>query len=122
MPFSPRRLTDRPIRPLFPQDMRNEVQVVTYSLSQDEEHQADVLNIVAASAALISDIPFAGPVGAVRVGYVDGELVFNPTLSQMEASTLDLRLAGTEDALLMVEAGANEVSEEVMLEAIQRGH
>ena len=117
------RLTDRPIRPLFPKGMRNEVQVVTYSLSQDEEHQADVLNIIAASAALtISDIPFDGPVGAVRVGYIDGEYVFNPTISQMGQSLLDLRLAGTADALLMVEAGATEVGEEVMLEAIQRGH
>ncbi|MBN1937205.1 MAG: polyribonucleotide nucleotidyltransferase, partial [Anaerolineae bacterium] len=117
------RLTDRPIRPLFPKDMRNEVQVVTYTLSQDQEYQADILNIIAASAALtISDIPFAEPVGAVRVGYIGGEFVFNPTHSQMANSTLDLRLAGTADALLMVEAGANEVSEEVMLEAIQRGH
>jgi polyribonucleotide nucleotidyltransferase len=117
------RLTDRPIRPLFPKGMRNEVQVVTYSFSQDEEHQADVLNIIAASAALmISDIPFDGPVGAVRVGYIDGEYVFNPTISQMADSALDLRLAGTADALLMVEAGADEVTEEVMLEAIQRGH
>lgn len=117
------RLTDRPIRPLFPKGMRNEVQVVTYSFSQDEEHQADILNIIAASAALsISDIPFDGPIGAVRVGYIDGELVYNPTISEMEESTLDLRLAGTADALLMVEAGANEVSEEILLEAIQRGH
>ncbi len=117
------RLTDRPIRPLFPKGMRNEVQVVTYSFSQDEEHQADILNIIAASAALtISDIPFEGPVGAVRVGYIDGELVFNPTISQMEESALDLRLAGTAEALLMVEASATEVSEEVMLEAIELGH
>jgi polyribonucleotide nucleotidyltransferase len=117
------RLTDRPIRPLFPKGMRNEVQVVTYALSQDEEHQSDVLNIVAASAALmISDIPFAGPVGAVRVGYIDGQFVFNPTISQMQESALDLRLAGTADALLMVEAGSNEVSEELMLEGIELGH
>ena len=117
------RLTDRPIRPLFPKAMRNEVQIVTYSLSQDEEHQADVLNVVAASAALtISDIPFAEPVGAVRVGYVDGEYVFNPTISQMTNSALDLRLAGTADALLMIEASANGVTEGALLEAIQRGH
>ncbi len=117
------RLTDRPIRPLFPKDMRNEVQVVTYTLSQDQEHQSDVLNIIAASAALtISDIPFAEPVGAVRVGYINGEFVFNPTHAQMATSMLDLRLAGTADALLMVEAGASEVGEEIMLEAIQRGH
>jgi polyribonucleotide nucleotidyltransferase len=117
------RLTDRPLRPLFPKGMRNDVQVITYTLSQDEEHQADMLNIVAASAALtISDVPFHGPVGAVRVGYIDGEFVFNPTIQQMEESALDLRLAGTENAILMVEASANEVSEEVLLEAIERGH
>jgi polyribonucleotide nucleotidyltransferase len=117
------RLTDRSIRPLFPKGMRNEVQIVTYSLSHDEEHQADILNIIAASAALaISDIPFDGPVGAVRVGYVDGEFVFNPTNSEMEDSLLDLRLAGTDDALLMVEAGANEVGEEILLEGIELGH
>ena len=117
------RLTDRPLRPLFPQGMRNEVQVITYALSQDEEHQSDILNIIAASAALmISDTPFHGPVGAVRVGYIDGEYVFNPTVQQMAGSALDLRLAGTEHAILMVEAGANEVGEEVVLEAIERGH
>ena len=117
------RLTDRPIRPLFPKDLRNDVQVIITPLSQDEEHQADILSIIGASAALtISDIPFAGPVGAVRVGYVNGELVTDPTVSQIEHSTLDLRLAGTADAVLMVEAGANEVSEDVMVEALRRGH
>ena len=117
------RLTDRPIRPLFPKGMRNEVQVVTYVLSKDEEQYGDILNIIAASAALtISDIPFAGPIGAVRVSYADGEYTFNATHSEMAESALDLRLAGTADALLMVEAGANEVSEEVILEAIQLGH
>ncbi len=117
------RLTDRPIRPLFPKGMRNDVQVVITPLSHDEEHQADILSVIGASAALtISDVPFEGPVGAVRVGYVDGELVINPTVSQMESSALDLRLAGTADALLMVEAGANEASEEVMIEAFRRGH
>jgi polyribonucleotide nucleotidyltransferase len=117
------RLTDRPIRPLFPKGMRNEVQVVTYALSQDDEHQPDILNIIAASAALtISDIPFSGPVGAVRVGYVNGEYVFNPTFQQMAESTLDLRVAGTADALLMVEASGDEVSEQVFLEALERGH
>ena len=117
------RLTDRPMRPLFPHDMRNDVQVIITPLSQDEEHHADVLAIIGASAALtISDVPFDGPVGAVRVGYVDGDLVINPTVSQMQESSLDLRLAGTADALLMVEAGANEVSEEVMIEALRRGH
>jgi len=117
------RLTDRPIRPLFPPDMRNDVQVIITPLSQDEEHKTDILSIVGASAALtLSDIPFDGPVGAVRVGYINGELVISPTVSQMEHSTLDLRLAGTADALLMVEAGANEIGEDIMVEALRRGH
>jgi polyribonucleotide nucleotidyltransferase len=117
------RLTDRPIRPLFPKGLRNDVQIIITPLSHDEEHQADILAIIGASAALtISDIPFAGPVGAVRMGYIDGALVINPTVSQMETSALDLRLAGTADALLMVEAGANEVSEAVMLDALRQGH
>ena len=117
------RLTDRPIRPLFPKGLRNDVQIIITPLSHDEEHQADILAIIGTSAALtISDIPFAGPVGAVRMGYVDGALVINPTVSQMETSALDLRLAGTADALLMVEAGANEVSEAVMLDALRQGH
>jgi polyribonucleotide nucleotidyltransferase len=117
------RLTDRPIRPLFPKDMRNDVQIIITPLSQDEEHQTDILSIIGASAALtISDVPFAGPVGAVRMGYVNGELVIAPPVSQLEHSMLDLRLAGTADALLMVEAGANEVGEDVMVEALRRGH
>jgi polyribonucleotide nucleotidyltransferase len=116
-------LTDRPLRPLFPHDLRNDVQAIITPLSYDEEHQSDILSIIGASTALtISDVPFHGPVGAVRVGYVDGELVINPTVSQMEHSALDLRMAGTADALLMVEAGANEVSEAVMVEALRRGH
>jgi polyribonucleotide nucleotidyltransferase len=117
------RLTDRPLRPLFPKDMRNDVQIIVTALSVDQIHDPDMLSILGASAALtISDVPFAGPVGAVRVGYIDGELVFNPTIPQMEQSALDLRLAGTADALLMVEADATEVSEELMVEAIRRGH
>jgi len=116
------RLTDRPLRPLFPKDLRHDVQVIITPLSQDELYPADVLSIIAASTALtISDIPFGGPVGAVRMGYVDGRLVVNPTLPMMERSALDLRLAGTADALLMVEAGANEVSEEIVLEALRQG-
>ena len=117
------RLVDRPLRPNFPAGMRNDVHVVVLALSQDEEHQSDILAIIGASAALtISEIPFSEPVGAVRVGYVDGQVVINPTLSQMANSALDLRVAGTSSALLMVEAGANEVSEEIMLQALQRGH
>lgn len=117
------RLADRPIRPLFPKDLRNEVQVIITALSHDQEHQIDILAIIGASAALtISNIPFLGPVGAVRVGYIDGQLVFNPTISQMERSSLDLRVAGTADAVMMVEAGANEVPEELIVEAIKAGH
>jgi polyribonucleotide nucleotidyltransferase len=117
------RLVDRPLRPLFPKGFHNEVQVTVTALSADQEHYLDVLSIIGASAALtISDIPFAGPVGAIRVGYVDGKLLLNPTASEMETSLLDLRLAGTADAIIMVEAGANEVSEEVMLQALEEGH
>jgi len=117
------RLTDRPIRPLFPKKMRNDVQVIITPLSQDEEYPLDILSIVGASMALtISDVPFGGPIGATRVGYIDGELVINPTIPQMEESALDLRVAGTTDALLMVEADAHEVSEEVLVNALSLGH
>lgn len=117
------RLTDRPIRPLFPKGMRNDVQIVMTALSADQEHFIDIMSIIGASAALtISDIPFYGPVGAVRVGYIDGKFVMNPTVTQMEQSILDLRLAGTRDAVIMIEAGASEVTEELMLEAIHAGH
>jgi polyribonucleotide nucleotidyltransferase len=117
------RLIDRSIRPLFPKEYRNEVQVVLTALSSDQENPLDVLGIVAASAALtISNVPWAGPIGAVRVARVDGKFIFNPTVAEIEQSEMDLRLAGSEDALLMVEAGAREVSEELMLEALKQGH
>jgi len=117
------RLTDRPLRPLFPKGMRNEVQVIMFSLSSDGENPLDVLAINAASAAVtISDTPWDGPVGAVRVGRIDGEFVINPTFEQMNASDLDLRIAGTKDAILMVECGAIEVPEDVMVEALELGH
>jgi polyribonucleotide nucleotidyltransferase len=117
------RLTDRPLRPLFSKDMRNDVQIIITVLSADQIHNPDMLSILGASAALtISDVPFAGPVGAVRVGYIGEEFVFNPTIPQMEETVLDLRLAGTADAVLMVEARAKEVSEELIVEAIRRGH
>ena len=106
------RVTDRPLRPLFPKDLRNEVQVIITPLSHDQENHADILSINAASAALtISDVPWNGPIGACRVGMIDGEFVINPTITQMEDSALDLRMAGTDEALIMVEAGASEVDE-----------
>jgi polyribonucleotide nucleotidyltransferase len=117
------RLIDRPLRPLFPKDMRNDVQVILTSLSVDQEHNMDILGIIAASAALsISDIPFDGPVGAARVGYIDEEFVINPMLPHMVDSQLDLRLAGRSDAIIMVEAGADEVPEDIMIEALKQGH
>ncbi len=117
------RLIDRPIRPLFPKGMRNEVQIIVTVLSQGDEYQPDMLSIIASSAALtISDVPFEGPIGAVRIGYVDGELIVNPTIEQLEKSDLDLRVAGSEEAILMVEAGANEVSESVMVDALELAH
>lgn len=117
------RVTDRPLRPLFPKDMRNEVQVILMPLSHDQEHHADIPSINAASAALtISDIPWGGPIGAVRVGLVDGEFTINPTIPEMEDSLLDLRIAGTADAIIMVEAGAKEVNEETMVRALRFGH
>jgi polyribonucleotide nucleotidyltransferase len=117
------RLTDRPIRPLFQDGMRNEVQVIVYSYSSDGVNPLDILAINAASAAImISDIPWNGPVGAVRVGRVNGEFVINPTFAQMDASDLDLRIAGTKDAILMVECGADEIPEDVMVEALELGH
>jgi polyribonucleotide nucleotidyltransferase len=112
------RVIDRPLRPLFPDDLRNDVQLILYALAHDQEHQIDMMGIVAASAALmISDVPWDGPVAGVRIGMIDGELVVNPTISQMENSTLDLRVAGTADAINMVECGAVEVDEETILRA-----
>jgi len=117
------RLIDRPIRPLFPDGFKNEVQVICLVISGDQENDPDVLAINGASAALcLSGIPFDGPVGAVRVGQIDGSFVVNPTTEQRSVSTLELVIAGTEDAVLMVEAGAKEVPEETMLEAIAFGH
>jgi polyribonucleotide nucleotidyltransferase len=117
------RLIDRPIRPLFPEGFRNEVQVICLTISGDQENDPDILAMNGASAALcLSGIPFDGPIGAVRVGLVDGKLVANPTAAQKKTSTLELVIAATEDAVLMVEAGASEISEEAMLEAIAFGH
>ncbi len=114
------RLTDRPIRPLFPKGFRNEVQIISTILSADQENPPDVLSIIGASAALsISSIPFDGPIAGCRVGYVDGQMVVNPTFEQMESSTMELIVAGSKDAVVMVEAGAKEVSESVILDAIE---
>ncbi len=117
------RLTDRPLRPLFPKDMRNDVQVILYALSADGENPLDILAINAASAAMtISDIPWDGPVGAVRIGRIEGEFVVNPSFAELAESDLDLRVAGTRDAILMVEAGAKEVSEDVMVAGLGFAH
>lgn len=117
------RLVDRSIRPLFPKDLRNDVQVIIYALSSDAETQLDLLAILGASAALtISDVPFDGPVGAVRISREDGEFAFNPTYQLTERSDLDLRIAGTKDAILMVESGSDEVDEDVIVRGIEKGH
>lgn len=117
------RLIDRPLRPLFPKDMRNDVQIIIVALSQGEEQHSDILGLLGASAALtISDVPFDGPIAAVRIGYIEGELRVNPTISEMEESTLDLVIAGSEDAIIMVEAGAQEVEESLMLDALELAH
>jgi len=117
------RLTDRAIRPLFNRALRNDLQVIITALSADQEHYLDILSVIGASAALsISDIPFNGPLGAVRVGRVGDQFVFNPTGSEMEDSSLDLRLAGTADGVVMVEAGAQEVDEDLIIDAITQGH
>ena len=114
------RLTDRPLRPLFPKGMRNEVQVVITVMAVDKENDPDVLGTVGASTALsISDIPFAGPVSSVRVGYVDGQYVVNPTFAQLDESLIDIVVAGTKNAIMMVEAGANEAPEEIILGAME---
>ncbi|MBW6473625.1 MAG: polyribonucleotide nucleotidyltransferase [Anaerolineaceae bacterium] len=117
------RLTDRPIRPLFSNDMRNPVQVIMVSFSSDGINPIDILGINAASAALtISDIPWSGPIGAVRVGRIDGKFIVNPTFEQIEESDLDLRVAGTKEAISMVECGANEIPDDIMVEALAFAH
>ena len=114
------RLVDRPLRPLFPKGMRNEVQIIIYTLSSDDENLFDPLAIIAASAAVsISNIPWNGPIAASMVGYVDGEFIVNPTKTQLEQSTLNLTAAGTADNILMVEAGAHELPEDLVLEALE---
>ncbi len=117
------RLIDRPIRPLFPKGYKNETQVIVTVLQHDMENQPDVLALVAASAALtISGVPFMGPIGAARVGYIDGEYILNTPIDRRDESQLDLVMAGTRDAVLMVESEAQELSEEIMLGAVMYGH
>ena len=117
------RAIDRPLRPLFPKDFRNDVVVVATVLSVDQDNSPEVAAMIGASAALsISDIPFGGPTAAVNVGLVNGEIVINPTEEQRKKSDLNLTVAGTADKIAMIEAGANEVSNETMLDAIKAGH
>lgn len=117
------RLTDRPIRPLFPEGFRNDVQVLNMVMSVDQDCAPDIAAMIGTSAALsISDVPFDGPIGGVAVGRINGEFVINPDVAQQEASDIYVVVAGTKDAIMMVEAEANEVPEDVMLEAIMFGH
>ena len=117
------RLIDRPIRPLFPEQFRNETQVVVTVLAHDGENDPDILSMVAASAALtISGVPFLGPIAAARVGYMNGEFILNPSIEQTRKSDLDLVVAGTRDAVMMVESEAKELTEETMLAAVVFGH
>ena len=117
------RLIDRPVRPLFVDGWRNETQVIVTVLSHDMENDPDILSIVATSAALtLSGVPFMGPIGGARVGYINGEYVLNPHVDEMQESKLDLVVAGTADAVLMVESEAKELGEELMLGAVMFGH
>src|SRR5690242_5673243 len=117
------RLIDRPIRPLFPDNFRNEVQLIATVLSHDLENEPDIVAMIGCSAALtLSGIPFFGPVAAARVGYANGEDILNPTSAQIDTTELDLVVAGTSEGVLMVESEARELSEEVMLGAVTFGH
>ena len=117
------RCVDRPIRPLFPKDMRNDVSVVMTVLAVDQDNSPEIAGMIATSVALsISDIPWNGPVASINVGYVDGELVLNPTLEQRTKNKLNLTVAGSAEKIVMIEAGADEIPDELMLEAISKGH
>ena len=117
------RLVDRPIRPLFPKDMRNDVSVVMTVLSVDQDYSPEVAGMLGTSFALsISDIPWNGPIGGVQVGLVDGEIIVCPNEEQRNRSDLQLTVAGTREKIVMIEAGANEVDNETMLDAIAKGH
>nr|MCR5022067.1 polyribonucleotide nucleotidyltransferase [Ruminococcus sp.] len=117
------RCVDRPIRPLFPKDMRNDVTVVMTVLAVDPDNSPEITGMIAAAIAIsISDIPWNGPVASINVGYVDGELVLNPTLEQRAKNELNLTVAGSADKIVMIEAGANEIPDDLMLKAIETGH
>lgn len=117
------RLIDRPLRPLFPEGYRNDVQIIASLLSSDPDASSEIAAMIGSSIALhISDIPFDGPTGAVKVGYIDGEYIINPTMDQMADSRIDLTVAGTEEAIMMVESGSYEVSEDEILDAIMAAH
>jgi polyribonucleotide nucleotidyltransferase len=117
------RQTDRPIRPLLPKNWRSEIQIITTVLSADQENDPDILSVIGASAALsMSEIPFDGPVGAINVGYINGEFILNPLMTQLEESELDLVVVSTGEKVIMVEAGAKEVPEDIVLEAIKFAH
>ncbi|KKR33620.1 MAG: Polyribonucleotide nucleotidyltransferase, partial [candidate division CPR2 bacterium GW2011_GWC1_39_9] len=117
------RLIDRPVRPLFPKGYKNDIQVIVTALSFDKENDPDYLGIIAASAALsLSGAPFMGPISGIRVGLIEDTLVLNPTITEMENSKLDLIISGTKDGIIMVEAGASEVTEEKMIKALELGH
>src|SRR3984885_4372128 len=117
------RLIDRPMRPLFPESWRNETQIVSLVLSADSENDPDVIAVTSASAAAYcSDLPFEKPIACVRVGLLDGQLVANPTVAEQKKSLLNIVIAGTEEAIVMVESGALEVSEETVVDALEFGH
>ncbi|HZC42527.1 MAG TPA: polyribonucleotide nucleotidyltransferase, partial [Acidobacteriaceae bacterium] len=117
------RQIDRPIRPLFPEGFRNETQVIALVFSADKENDPDIIGINAAACALaLSDIPFGGPVGAVRVGRVDGQFIINPTYSELRAGDMSITVVGTPDGIVMIESGAKQVSEDSIVDAIEFGH
>jgi polyribonucleotide nucleotidyltransferase len=117
------RLIDRPLRPLFPQGFKEDTEVISMALSADIANDPDILALIGSSAALtVSDIPFLGPVGAVRMGRVGGKLILNPTVAELQDSELNIVLAGKEDSIVMVEGGGEEMPEEVLLEAFEEGH
>ena len=117
------RLIDRPIRPLFADGFRNDVQVISLVMSVDQDCSSEMAAMLGSSLALsVSDIPFEGPIAGIQIGLIDGEFIVNPTPAQLEKSELDLVVAGTKDAINMVEAGAQEVAEDIILEAIMFGH